>query len=290
VGSRQIPGIHEPGPDGSLNEYCSRVCCTATLQAASEIKKRFPHINVYEFYRDIRTYGRGHENYYERASQRGVLFFRFEPADPPVVGPSSGEYPLLVRAKDTLTWGEEVEVEVDLVVLAVGMEPRGTEHLVEQLKLPIGDDGFLLEVHPKLRPVEVSVGGVVLAGTCQAPKDITESCASASAAAVKVSSILFKGYVELEPFVARVDPSLCDGCEKCLEDCGYEGALEIVETDSEAGPVKRAVVNPPLCRGCGACAAVCPHGAISVAGWTLDQYEAMVDALVGPEEVSGGKS
>jgi heterodisulfide reductase subunit A len=290
VGSRQIPGIHAPDREGTLNEYCSRVCCTATLQAANEIKERFPGTQVYEFYRDIRTYGRGHEEYYEQASKQGCLFFRFEPEDPPVVeaAANGSEHPLVVRVKDTLTWQEELEVEVDLVVLAVGMEPRGLAKLQETLKLPVGSDRFLLEVHPKLRPVEVSVGGVTLAGTSQGPKDITESCASASAAAAKTAALLCRGHVELEPFVAEVDLARCDGCGECLGECGYEGAIDLVEPEGEAGPVKKAEVHPSLCRGCGACAAVCPQRAIHVAGCTLDQYEAMVDALMGQASTGGG--
>ncbi len=289
VGSRQIPGIHEPGPDGHLNEYCSRVCCTAALQAANEIKERFPATQVYDFYRDIRTYGRGHEEYYESASKKGVLFFRYDAQDPPAVSTTSSgpNHPLSVRVKDTLTWNEEVEATVDLVVLAVGMEARSLDGLARQLKVPAGSDRFLIEVHPKLRPVEASVGGVLLAGTAQGPKDITESCASASAAAAKAASILSRGYVELDPFVAEVDPALCDGCGDCLGECGYEGAIGLLKMKGEKGPAKKAVVHPPLCRGCGACAAVCPRRAISVAGWTLDQYEAMVDALMGQVDAGG---
>ena len=290
VGSRQIPGVHEPGPDGHLNEYCSRVCCTAALQAANEIKERFPKTHVYDFYRDIRTYGRGHEEYYENASKRGVLFFRYDAQNAPVVSATSdgSSHPLLVVVKDTLTWNEEVEVGADLVVLAAGMEAGSLDGLVEQLKIPVGADRFLLEVHPKLRPVEASVNGVLLAGTSQGPKDITESCASASAAAAKAAAILSRGYVELEPFVAEVDPALCDGCGDCLGECGYEGAIELLEVKGTEGPAKKAAIHPPLCRGCGACAAVCPHRAISVAGWTLDQYEAMVDALMEPVDGGGG--
>jgi heterodisulfide reductase subunit A len=290
VGSRQIPGVHEPRAGGHLNEYCSRVCCTSVLQAASEISEGFPETQVYDFYRDIRTYGRGHEDYYERASKRGVLFFRFDAQNPPVVSAAcEGSGSLLeIRVKDTLTWNEEVEVGVDLVVLAVGMEARGLDGLAERLKIPVGADRFFLEVHPKLRPVESSVGGVFLAGTSQGPKDITESCASASAAASKAAAILSRGYVDLEPFVARVDPSLCDGCGDCLGECGYEGAMELQQRKGDEEPGGKAVVQPSLCRGCGACAAVCPHRAISVAGWTLDQYEAMVDALMEPEEGGSG--
>ncbi len=281
VGSRQVDGIHEPQPDGRVNNYCSRVCCTATLQAANEIKDRFPDVNVYEFYQDIRAYGRGHEDYYDNASRKGVLFFRFTPDSPPVVekaGPTSGR-PLKVRVQDTLTFGEDLEAPVDLVVLSVGMMPNDISDLVDIFKLPVGIDRFLQEVHPKLRPVEMAVNGMLLAGTSQGPRDITESCASAAAAASKAASALGKGYVELEPFVAQADPALCDGCGLCLPECGYEGALTLTEIETEGDVEKKALVNPALCMGCGACTAVCPHRAINVSGWTLDQFDAMVDAI-----------
>ncbi|MDA8216892.1 MAG: CoB--CoM heterodisulfide reductase iron-sulfur subunit A family protein [Dehalococcoidales bacterium] len=280
VGSRQIEGIHEPKDGKPLNEYCSRVCCTATLQAATELRERFPNLNIFDFYRDIRTYGRGHEAYYENASRQGVLFFRYAAETPPeVVQAGEGaDSPLVVKVKDLLTWGEELEVLVDLVVLAVGMVPHGAEEITAMLKLAVGTDGYLLEVHPKLRPVEVAVNGVLLAGTSQGPKDITESAAAASAAAAKAAVLLSKGYVELEPFVAAVDPAKCDGCGECLAVCGYEGTLTMVA--SPADPERQvATINPALCKGCGACAAVCPQQAIAVQGSTLDQFDAMVDAI-----------
>lgn len=281
VGSRQIPGIHEPGPEGILNEYCSRTCCSATLQAASLIRERYPETRVFEYYRDIRTYGRGQEEFYERASKNQVIFLRFEPDSPPLVGTSGGTgHPLKISVKDTLTFGEEVEAEVDLVVLSVGMEPNDITDLVEMMKLPVGNDRFLLEVHPKLRPVEVAKTGLLLAGTCQAPMDIAETCNAAQAASVKTSALLTKGFVELDPYVAQVDLTRCCGLGECLQVCPVEGALQWVEKEVEGQKVRRAQVNPALCTGCGMCAAVCPAKAINVNGWTLDQYEAMVEALV----------
>ncbi len=280
VGSRQIEGIHETRDGQPLNEHCSRVCCTATLQAANELRERFPAVQVFDFYRDIRTYGRDHEAYYEAASRQGVLFFRYAAEEPPVVemAGEGSRHPLVVKVKDLLTWGEELAVPVDLVVLAVGMVARGAEDLTRLLKLPVGSDGFLLEVHPKLRPVEAAVNGVLLAGTCQGPKDITESAAAASAAAVKAAIMLAKGYVELDPFVAAVDPQRCDGCAQCLGVCGYAGALAMVASPADPARLMAKVI-PALCKGCGACAAVCPQRAIEVKGWTLNQFEAMVDAL-----------
>ncbi|MGB5985295.1 MAG: FAD-dependent oxidoreductase, partial [Desulfobacterales bacterium] len=144
VGSRQIPGIHPEDESGHLNEYCSRTCCAATLNAATTIRLTYPGTHVYEFYRDIRTYGRGQEELYNQAAKNRILFLRFEADDPPRVmenqGP--GDYPLQVAVNDTLTFGEEVEVPADLVVLATGMEPSGIEELVEMMKLPVGMDRF----------------------------------------------------------------------------------------------------------------------------------------------------
>lgn len=264
VGSRHIPGIHEPDENGRLNEYCSRVCCTGTLQAAGEVKSRYPETVIYDFYRDIRTYGRGHEDYYVNASSNNVLFARFEPQDPPVVAKSDDdEYALKVTVKDTLLAGEELEVPVDLVVLAVGMQPSPITSLIEMMKLPVGADRFLLEVHPKLRPVELAVNGVL------------------PAAAVKASGILARGYVELDPFVAEVNSETCTGCGECLQVCLREGALSLKEMEVDGQLKTVAEVNPALCEGCGVCVAVCAENAIQVAGWTLKQYEAMVDAIVG---------
>jgi heterodisulfide reductase subunit A len=280
VGSRQIPGIHEPGPEGILNEYCSRTCCSATLQAASIIRENYPETKIFEYYRDIRTYGRGQEEFYERASKNRVIFLRFEPDAPPVIEAATGSnHPLRVTVKDTLTFGEEIEAEVDLVVLSVGMEPNDISDLVEMMKLPIGSDRFLLEVHPKLRPVEVAKTGILLAGTCQAPMDISEACNAAQAASVKASSLLTKGFVELDPYVAQVDLARCTGQGLCVASCPVEGALQMGETIVAGKKVRRAQVNPALCNGCGICVAVCPDNAIDVNGWKLEQYEAMVDAI-----------
>jgi heterodisulfide reductase subunit A len=283
VGSRQIPGLHPADAEGNLNEYCSRTCCSATLQAASEIRERFPATRVFEYYRDIRTYGRGQEEYYERASKNQVIFFRFEPEEPPVVAKAqNSKHPLVIKVKDTLTFGEEVEAEVDLVALAVGMQPSNISGLVEMMKLPVGADRFLLEVHPKLRPVELANTGILLAGTCQAPMDVGEACNAAQAASVKASILLTKGFVELDPFVARVDLDRCTGRGACQEACPIEGAIRLVEMQIKGQTVKRGQVNAALCTGCGTCVAVCTDNAIDVKGWELEQYEAMVDAIVAP--------
>lgn len=277
VGSRQLDGINEPQPDGRINDYCSRICCTATLHTANEVRKRFPKMHIFDLYEDIRTYGRGHEEYYTQASKNMVRFVRFHDDElPGVLGPSpENGHALLVPVHDYLTWGEEIEIPADLVVLATGIMPNPIDDVIKLLKIAPGTDRFLLEVHPKLRPVETAVPGIILAGTAQGPMNIQESCAAAGAAAAKVAVLLGQGRVELEPFVAHVDPARCDGSGECVAVCPYEDAIALETMDG----VIKAVVTPANCAGCGSCVSACPNRAIDLQGWTLDQYDAMVDAI-----------
>jgi heterodisulfide reductase subunit A len=283
VGSRQLDGVHQPSPEGKLNTYCSRTCCSTILRQALEVRKRFPAVEVFDFHRDIRTYGRGEEDYYIEASKAGVIFFRYNGEDLPHIELTPKEQSaagaISITVKDALTWGEELTVQADLLVLGTGMIPGEIAELIEQMKLATGEDGFLQEVHPKLRPVELSVNGVLLAGTAQGPMNIQETLAAAGAAAVKAAAMFAKEEVELNPFVAEVDQSLCAGEALCVAECDYEGALRIVQVEVDGRTVNRAQVNAGLCVGCGACVAVCPHRAIDVNGWRIDQFEAMVDGI-----------
>jgi heterodisulfide reductase subunit A len=248
---------------------------------ANELRERFPDLNIYDIYEDIRTYGRGHEAHYRAALKNMVRFLRFHGDERPVVVAAEQDdtHPVLLRVKDYLTWGEELEVPVDLVVLAVGITPRKINELIDMLKISPGNDRFLLEVHPKLRPVETAVPGVILAGTAQGPMNVQESCAAAAAAAAKVSALLNRGQVELEPFVARVDLEKCEGTGACMEVCCYEDAIALETITMNGQQVRRAVVTPANCVGCGNCVSACPNRAIDVQGWTLSQYEAMVEAI-----------
>jgi len=281
VGSREIDGVHEPQEDGNVNDYCSRVCCTANLHMVNTLKERFPGLNIYDLYEDIRTYGRGHEIYYREALEQMVRFLRFHGDDRPTVkkAETGDTHPVLVEMRDHLTRGEELEIAIDLVVLAVGIKPRDVDDLVKMLKISRGNDRFLAEVHPKLRPVETAVPGVVLAGTAQGPMSVMESCAAASAAAAKVSALLSLGKVELEPFVAEVDPVKCTGTGECVTVCNYEDAIAVKDVILNGKTVKRAVVTPANCTGCGCCVSACPNQAVEVQGWTIPQYDAMLDAI-----------
>jgi heterodisulfide reductase subunit A2 len=170
--------------------------------------------------------------------------------------------------------GEEVEIHPDLVVLVTGMVPRDNGALAQVLKIPVGQDGFFHEVHVKLRPVETVVDGVFIVGTAQGPKNVAESVQSALAAVSKTGALLLKGYVDLEPTVAKVDPTLCVWCDECTKACPY-AAVDPVEY----GDKRVAQINGILCKGEGACVPVCPRQAVSVQGYTNEQITAMIDAL-----------
>ena len=276
VGARQVEGVHQPQADGRIRDYCARTCCTASLHAALEIKKQHPETQITTFYQDIRTYGRGHEEYYERASEQGVLFIRYKPTRPPKVEPDPYEHsPLIVTGDDLLTGGLSIESPADLVVLATGVAHHDISELVGVYCCAVGTDSFLLEVHPKLRPVEMSTSGVFLAGCCQGPMDINEACAAASAAASKAALHIAQAQIEMDPFIARVDDTRCSGCETCLGVCPYEA----IAKDEARGVAK---VNEALCTGCGTCAAACPSNAIQQLGFSDVQVLSELEALLEP--------
>ena len=274
VGARQVEGVNQPQPDGKVKDYCGRTCCTAALHAALEIKERRPNAHITCFYQDIRTYGRGHEDYYEECSKRGVLFVRYDPMQPPRVEKDlRGEYPVVVRVNDLLTGRADLEVPLDVVVLATGVVPHDISELVTMYSCAVGYDSFLLEVHPKLRPVELAVSGVFLAGCCQGPMDVTECTAAASAAASKAAALISQGQVEMDPFIAVVNEELCTGCQSCLTVCPYEA----ISRDQVRGV---ASVSEALCTGCGTCAATCPSSAIQQAGFNDSEVMAELEMLL----------
>jgi len=280
VGSRQEPGIYQPiEKDQQLNRYCSRVCCTATFQNALTLKKKYPDTRIYYLFRDIRTFGKGHEDLYRKASESGVVFVKYKPEAPPVV---SKEGSLVVTVQDVLTENETLAIPVDLVVLNVGLVPRADAPDIQSiLRIPRGADGFFQEVHAKLRPLDTAIDGVYLAGTAQGPKDITDSAAQGSAAAAKASIPLAKGKVDVEPTIATVNEDLCKGCARCEEVCEYD-AIKVEETGSfDRVPMLVAKVTEAKCKGCGSCSVVCPTGAITVRQFTKKQIGAMVAAATG---------
>ncbi len=265
VGSRQETKESDP------HLYCSRYCCSATSHIATVASARDPTLHQFHLFRDVRTYGK-YEALYERALRSGSLFLRYGDDAPPTV--TRDDRGLVVKVKDRLMRGEEVEVRPDLVVLVTGMVPRENGALANALKLPVGQDGFFHEIHVKLRPVETVIDGVFIVGAAQGPKNVAESVASSLAAVSKTGALLMKGYVDLDPLVAKVDPLLCTWCDECTKACPY-GAVEPMGY----GDKRVAVINGVLCKGEGACVPVCPKQAVSVQGYTNDQITAMIDAL-----------
>jgi heterodisulfide reductase subunit A len=268
VGSRQKKSAACPEP----NQHCSRYCCNAGTHLAVTLEERPGELNQYHLYRDIRTYGHN-ELIYEDARKKGAVFMRYPEKEAPTVSTTADG--LTVTAKDLLMGGEEVEIPVDLVVLITGMVPRKNKMLMNTLKLPVSKDGFLNELHIKLRPVETVIDGVFIAGSAQSPKTMAESVGSALAAVSKAGGLLMKGYVDLEPLVARVDPDKCTWCDECLKACPY-GAIERITVEDGKKEIARVVKS--LCKGEGACVPICPHGAIDIEGFTDQQITAMIDA------------
>jgi len=264
VGSREQPGE-------KAHEYCSRYCCNAAIHASLIANDLSPGLHQFHLFRDIRTYGK-YELLYEEARQKGAIFIKFDENAPPQVEKSNGQFQ--VQVKDILTYGEELEIESDLVVLVTGMEPRPNQAMNNVLKLPVSLDGFFKEIHPKLRPVETVIDGVFIAGTAQAPRNSAESVASALAATSKTASLLKKGYVELEPLIAMVDKEACTWCDKCTEACPYSAISKVSYGEKEIAEISAAV-----CKGCGCCVPVCPDNALYVKGYTDQQIRAMIDAM-----------
>ncbi len=251
---------------------CSRYCCPTAVKQAIELCER--GIDTTVFYRDIRTVSAGAEEMYRKARGMGVLFVRIPPGQKPeVIGKGRAE---AVRCFDDLL-GRRLEVPSDLVILSVGMRARqpGTAHFHDMLKVSLGLDGFFLERHPELAPVETAVEGVLLAGTVQGPKDIVDTVAQASAAAAKAAVFLAYERVKLDPAVSEVDEIRCRGCGQCATICDFQ-APQLVEV--EPG-VLVARINPSLCKGCGTCASWCPSGAITARHFTDQQMNAMIDAF-----------
>ena len=251
------------------NAYCSRVCCMYTAKQSRLVKEMLPKTDVTVFYMDVRTFGKGAEEFYDETRARGVLYRKGSVSEVY----RRGDRVVLV-GEDTLQ-GRPFDLEADLVVLAVGMEPRAdVADLSTLLKLPRSSDGFFMELHPKLRPVDTAVDGVFLAGCCQGPKDIPDTIAQAKAAASSALILLLRGTVPVESATAVADPELCAGCGMCVDVCPYNApGLDLLWGVSR--------INAVLCKGCGACAVTCPSKAISLQHFTPGQILAQIDALVG---------
>ncbi|MDD5207898.1 MAG: CoB--CoM heterodisulfide reductase iron-sulfur subunit A family protein [Elusimicrobiales bacterium] len=241
--------------DAKSNKWCSRVCCMYSLKLAHLIKEH-SDAEVYNFYIDMRTPGKGYEEFYDKLLSEGVHFIRGRVSDVTdwAVTPEE-EGRLVMRVEDTLA-GFVRRIPVDMVVLSTGLEPQhDAQEVRRRFNIGCGSEGFFQERHPKLAPVNTFTDGIYIAGACQAPRDIPDTVAQAGAAAAEALALIDAGFVELEPNTSHVIEDECSGCKSCIPLCPYS-AISFEENK------KKAIINEVLCKGCGVCAAACPSGSI----------------------------
>jgi heterodisulfide reductase subunit A len=252
--------------DENANRYCSRVCCMYALKHAHLVRDK-TGAEVFEFYMDIRAFGKGYEEFYERVQEEGVYFVRGRGAEVAVL--DNGR--LQVKAEDT-TLGIPVAIDVDMVVLETAMEAqRDSDRVASLFGLSRSADGFFQEAHPKLRPFHTNTDGVFLAGACQSPKDVPDTVAHASAAAAECLSLISRGEVVISPTTAMVVEESCVGCGDCVLVCPYS-AIALLNS--------RAQLNSALCKGCGTCVATCPSGVIEALHFTDQQIIAEIEGVL----------
>ncbi len=259
--------------------YCSRVCCADAIKNALKIKSLSPETNVYVLYRDIRTYG-FKESYYTKARQLGVVFVRYDEGRKPEV--SRNCKALNVTVYDQ-TLGMPINISADVVVLSAAIHPHEDNRKIAQfLKVPLNAEGFFLEAHMKLRPVDFMTDGVFLCGLAHSPKSIEESILQAQAASARAASVLVQDRLELGANISHVVEESCDGCAYCVDTCSYK-AITLLEYKWQ-GSIKKVVeTNDSTCKGCGCCQATCPKNGVFIRGFTLGQIEAQIHAALGVE-------
>jgi heterodisulfide reductase subunit A len=259
IGSRDI----------NYHEYCSRTCCMYALKYAHLLKDKVGHdTEIYNFYIDMRCFGKGYEEFYKKVQSEGVRMVRGKASR---VEEEDGM--LTVTAEDTLS-DRMVKVPVEMVILCTAMEARSDANEVSRLfGISIGSDGFFLEEHPKLEPVSTPTSGVFLAGACQGPKDIPDAVAHAKGAAAEALALSASGRVAVAPMISSIDPDICIGCQACMGQCAYS-AIEFNELKGVSE------VNEAVCKGCGSCSAHCPSGAAKVRHFTDEQIFAEIDGIM----------
>jgi len=275
VNAKTVTMIQCVGSRNEVRPYCSRICCSQAVKNALKIKELSPETDVYVLYKDMRTYG-FLEDYYREAASKGVLFIRYDDENKPKVIQEDGKLKVIVWEPVVKAW---IPIETDLLALSVAtvLNPDN-EHIAKMLKVPLSKDGFFLEAHMKLRPVDFATDGIFLCGLAHWPKSIEESISQACAAAARATTILSKKALEVEGAIASVNEDLCSGCRICESICDY-GAIEMKEVNGKL----RAHVIEAICKGCGVCGSSCPTGAISMLNFTDDQILAQVRAALKEE-------
>ncbi len=269
--SRNIVMIQCAGSRNEERPYCSRICCSMAVKNALKLKKQNLEANVIVLYRDIRTYG-FREKYYKQAREAGVIFMRYEKDYPPVISDNHG----LVTLKSP-DFSEPVEIETDAIVLSTGVDAlKDNRKLADMLKVPLNGDGFYVEAHMKLRPVEFATEGIYLCGMAHSPKMIDENISQARATAARAATILSKVQLEVGGQVSSVDQEKCISCMTCVRACPYHAPLVNVNSKAE--------ITAAACMGCGICASECPAHAIQLRNFESDQFEDMLKALLSESE------
>jgi heterodisulfide reductase subunit A-like polyferredoxin len=253
------------------NTGCSRYCCQVSIKQAIDTAEKGNNVTL--LYRDIRTFGKGAEDMYKKASELGVRFVRYSENKPPKIG-RKGK---ILRVYDTLLQ-EDLNLSPDHIILVVPMAPpKDAEMFQDMLKIPRGSDGFFLEQHPKLAPLQTNTDGIFLCGAAQGPKNLADTIAQASGAASQAIALLSNRLSEVEAAIARVDDELCWGCGTCVDLCEF-GAPQLISVDEEK---EVSQINEALCKGCGMCAVYCPSGALSPQHFTREQILSMIEAFGG---------
>ncbi len=270
---KSVAIIHCVGSrDENYNEYCSRVCCMYSLKFAHLIKEK-TSAKIYDFYIDMRCFGKGYEEFYHRLLEEGTTFIRgrvSEITDIPLTEEERGK--LIIRVEDTLL-GTLRRIPVDMVILATGLEPGMDQNeLARTFNISCSQDTFFLERHPKLAPVSTFSDGIFLAGACQSPKDIPDTVAQAGAAASEALSLADRGVFELEPITAVIDEELCAGCQLCVGLCPFTA----ITYNKEKGISE---INDALCKGCGTCVSACPSGASQQKHFRDEQIFAEIEGI-----------
>ncbi|MCX6013203.1 MAG: CoB--CoM heterodisulfide reductase iron-sulfur subunit A family protein [Chloroflexi bacterium] len=274
----KVAVIHCVGSrDKNYHEYCSRVCCMYSIKFGHFVREHVPGSEVYDFYIDIRTFGKGYEEFYNRALEEGTNFVRGKVGEVTNVAQSPEEEgKLVVQFEDTLI-GKQRRLPFDMVILAQGLEPKkDVAEVAKMFNISRSKDGFFLEKHPKLDQCATATDGILIAGCCQGPKDIPDTVAQASAAAARALALISKGKVEIEAISAIINEDLCSGCKICVNMCPYKA---VVYDEIK----KHSHVNEAVCKGCGTCVAACSSAAITGRHFTVQQILAEIEgALVTP--------
>jgi heterodisulfide reductase subunit A len=258
----QCVGSREPE-----RPYCSRVCCTHSVENAVRLKNINPDMDVYILYRDLRTYGL-RENLYKEAREKGVIFIRYNLEDKPQVT-QDAQGNLTVTVRDHIL-GIPIHLHPDVLTLASAIIVKNQEELAKMFKVPLNNDGFFLEAHMKLRPVDFATDGVFMAGLAHYPKPMDEAIAQAKAAAARAAVVLAQDAIRAGGVVAQIDQAACSGCQACVGVCPF-GAISYMENKGVCE------VNQALCKGCGTCAATCPSECITLFGFSHKQIYTQVD-------------